>query len=57
MTLIEFLREVGPYPYDDNFDNANCEIIIAGHPGEVGASFEAKDISIFHETKTIHISV
>ena len=57
MTLIEFLREVGPYPYDDNFDNANCEIIITGHPGEVGASFEAKDISIFHETKTIHISV
>ena len=55
MTLMEFLREVGSHPYEDAFDNADYEIIIAGHPGEVGTSFEAKDISMGHNTKTIHI--
>ena len=60
MTLMEFLREVGLHPYEEDFDNADYsdyEIIIAGHPGEVGTSFEAKDISMGHNAKTIHIWV
>ena len=56
MTLIEFLRETGPYPYlYEDFDNAGYEIIIAGHPGKVGVSFAAKNISINHNTRTIFI--